>query len=405
MTTLVAIAGLAFLILIHEAGHFATAMAVRMRPRKFYLGFPPPLVRTTRRGVEYGIGLIPLGGYVKIPGMFRPASGDVGRWFGRAEREAPSLHRPLRSLAESLDESEFDRAQTELDAVEAAAADAELPDAARREVERGVVELRDGLSPDAYWRAASWRRIAVIFAGPGTNLLLAIVLFAAVFMVGSGVYRLGFSLEPAGTNASRVVDSVLDGHPAQKAGLHAGDRVLAIDGKPVAPNQISQVIGSSGGRPLALTVRRDGRTVTLPPTSARRDDGESVPRAFAESFRVTGQVTKEIAFSLGRLVHGQGRDEISSPVGIVRASDQAIDQGPRQYLSVLGLISLSLALLNLLPLLPLDGGHIAFSIVEAVRGRAVARAVYERFSAVGIAVVLLLFFVGLSNDLGGGVGG
>ena len=103
---------------------------------------------------------------------------------------------------------------------------------------------------------------------------------------------------------------------------------------------------------------------------------------------------------IGRLVTGEGREEISSPVGIVQASSEAAEQGTVNYLSVLGLISLSLALLNLLPLLPLDGGHIAFSIVEGIRGKAVAREVYERISVVGIAVVLLLFFIGLSNDIG-----
>ena len=231
------------------------------------------------------------------------------------------------------------------------------------------------------------------------------MLFAGVFMVGSGAYRLGFSLKPQGQEVTAVVDSVLADHPAERVGLAPGDRIVAIDGAAVAPDEISQTIGSSHGRPLELTVVRDGRTIVLPTTRARRDMGESPPQAFADSLRVTGEVTKQIGLSLGRLVHGEGRKDISSPVGIVRGSEQALEQGARDYLSVLGLISLSLALLNLLPLLPLDGGHIAFSVIEAIRGRAVARAVYERVSAVGIALVLLLFFVGLSNDLGGGPGG
>jgi regulator of sigma E protease len=109
--------------------------------------------------------------------------------------------------------------------------------------------------------------------------------------------------------------------------------------------------------------------------------------------------------SLGRIVTGEGRDEVASPVGIVQASGEALDVGVRDYLGVLALISLSLALLNMLPLLPLDGGHIAFSIAEAVRGRAIPREAYERFSAVGIALVLLLFFIGLSNDIGRTRGG
>ena len=79
---------------------------------------------------------------------------------------------------------------------------------------------------------------------------------------------------------------------------------------------------------------------------------------------------------------------------------EAVEQGAEQYLWVLGLISLSLALLNLLPLLPLDGGHILFSLLEGVRRKAVAREVYERASAVGLALVLILFFIGLSNDIG-----
>ncbi len=119
-----------------------------------------------------------------------------------------------------------------------------------------------------------------------------------------------------------------------------------------------------------------------------------------QAIRVTGIITKEIGATSSRIVTGDGRKEISSPVGIVQGSSQARRPGLRHVSWVLGLISLSLALLNLLPLLPLDGGHIAFSIVEGIRGKAVTREVYERVSAVGIAVVLLLFFIGLSNDIG-----
>ena len=91
MNVFIAIFGLAFLVLVHEAGHFFTARLVGMRPRRFYLGFPPPLVKFSRNGIEYGIGAIPLGGYVKIPGMHRPAPSDLDVHFGQAEREAPEL--------------------------------------------------------------------------------------------------------------------------------------------------------------------------------------------------------------------------------------------------------------------------------------------------------------------------
>ena len=84
MSIAVAILGLAVLILVHEAGHFFTARAVGMRPRRFYVGFPPALVKVRRRGIEYGLGAIPLGGYVKSPGMHRPSASDVDVHFGRA---------------------------------------------------------------------------------------------------------------------------------------------------------------------------------------------------------------------------------------------------------------------------------------------------------------------------------
>ena len=91
MTIAVAIFGLAFLILIHEAGHFFTALGVGMRPRRFYVGFPPALVKKRHKGVEYGLGAIPLGGYVKIPGMHRPAPSDLEAHFGTALYEEPGL--------------------------------------------------------------------------------------------------------------------------------------------------------------------------------------------------------------------------------------------------------------------------------------------------------------------------
>ena len=114
--------------------------------------------------------------------------------------------------------------------------------------------------------------------------------------------------------------------------------------------------------------------------------------------------TATITF-LPRLVTQSGRKEVSGPPGIIDASQRAVSLSFPLYLEILGLISLSLAILNLLPLLPLDGGHILFSIIEGVRRRAVGREVYERVSAVGIALFLVLMFIGLSNDinrLGGG---
>ena len=162
MSIVIAIAGLAFLVLIHELGHFVAARAVSMRPRQFYVFFPPPLVKTVRGGTEYGIGTIPLGGYVKIPGMHRPASGDVDAHFGRALDESPWLARHAADVKEGLDREDHAAVREALPLLAEALERADLSEAARRSAEKGLAELDDALSPDAYWRAPAWKRITVI---------------------------------------------------------------------------------------------------------------------------------------------------------------------------------------------------------------------------------------------------
>jgi regulator of sigma E protease len=200
--------------------------------------------------------------------------------------------------------------------------------------------------------------------------------------------------------------------PAEAMGLQAGDRIVAINGDLVAPDEIADTIAESGGAELTLTVMRDGDELRLGPIAPQLVDdryrlgfglegtGLGFVPALGRAVEVTGLVAKEIVKSLGRLVTGSGRDEVSSPIGITQASSDAVERGAESYLWVLGLISLSLALLNLLPLLPLDGGHILFTLIEGARGKFLKREIYERVSMVGLAVVLLLFFVGLSNDIG-----
>ena len=398
MSIAVSILGLAFLILIHEAGHFFVARAVGMNPRKFYIGFPPAAVKKVRNGIEYGIGAIPLGGYVKIPGRHRPAAGDLDIYFGRAVEEDPSLRRAVEELRRRLDESDYENAREALARLAELLGEAELSAPALRSAERGLTEIGDSLAPDAYWRARTWKRVAVIFAGPAANLVFAIAIFAVLFAGLSGSYRLGFELRATNEAVTPVVNDTLPDSPAEAAGLRAGDRIVAINGQPVDAESIRETIQESNGAPLRVTVERGGTTVVLGPVRPEKSDEYGPLEAVGQSFQVTWEVTKEIGKSVGRLVTGDGGD-VSSPVGIVQGSSEAVEQGTDTYLWVLGLISLSLALLNLLPLLPLDGGHIAFSLIEGIRGRAVPREIYERVSAIGIAVVLLLFFVGLSNDI------
>src|SRR5256714_6645285 len=114
MSITIAILGLAFLILLHEAGHFVGARAVGMSPRRFSLGFRPALVKVRRKGIEYGIGAIPLGGYVKIPGMHRPAPSDLDVLFGPATQEQPQIFPKVARVKRALEAWDVDAARDAL---------------------------------------------------------------------------------------------------------------------------------------------------------------------------------------------------------------------------------------------------------------------------------------------------
>ncbi|HET9437937.1 MAG TPA: M50 family metallopeptidase [Gaiellaceae bacterium] len=405
MSLLIAILGLAFLILVHEAGHFFASRAVGLRPRRFYVGFPPAIAKTTRNGIEYGVGAIPLGGFVSIPGMHRPIPHDAERRFGQAVEEAPTLAGPVDRVKRALDRDDLEGGEYALDDLEDALRTVTLSSSAHASVDKGLSELRDALGPDAYWKAPTWKRLVAIGAGPAANILLTVVVFTALFMTVAGE-----ATRTVATVAPEIEAGVQS--PADAIGLRAGDRIVAIDGEPVAADEIADTISASAGQELTLTVVREGEDVQLGPIAPVLVDdryrlgfglegkGLGFVPAVGQAIEVTGLVAKEIVKSLGRLVTGDGRDEVSSPIGITQASSDAVERGAESYLWVLGLISLSLALLNLLPLLPLDGGHILFTLIEGARGKFLRREIYERVSMVGLAVVLLLFFVGLSNDIG-----
>jgi regulator of sigma E protease len=393
MSLAIAIFGLAFLVLIHEAGHFVAARAVGMRPRKFYLGFGPPLVKTTRGGVEYGIAAFPLGGYVKIPGMNKPSPGDLRRTLSPAQRA--ELEPQLDGLDEAIERGDDPAARAWLADMNTAIG-----------TSRAYQELDGSLAEDAYWRQKTWKRVVVIAAGPGTNILLAIVLFAALYMVAT-------------TQATRNVEAVLPGKPAVAAGLRAGDKILAVGGVNVAPDQIAPHINATHGRPFRIVVERGAKRVVIGPVRAKLDQGvyrigfeiqgadgpgQSVPRALWSSLTLVGQVTTGTAQSIGDLAHGKNTRNISSAVGIVRDASSAFKQSLQDFLGVIGLISMALALLNLLPILPLDGGHIVMAIAEKIRGRTFSQAVYLRYSAVGLSLFVFLMYLGLRNDLFGGGG-
>lgn len=346
MSWVLAFIGFAVLIILHEAGHFFAAKAVGMRVERFSLFFPPLIARKKRGETEYAIGAIPLGGYVKITGM-NPAE----------EIEPEHAHR-------------------------------------------------------AYYRQPVWKRIVVIGAGPAVNIVLAFVILAAVFMIRGPV-------EPP-----LVVGTVQQNTPAASA-LKQGDKLIAVDGKRLSGNWSEQVeavttaVGAHKGTAVTFTVERGGQTVDVSgktfldnkenppryrfgfsydPEASRTDPGplESSGIAVDQMWFVTTTTVSHIA----QIFESEKRKEIGSVVGGYEQTRQTIEQDDLVLtLTILGLISLSLGVINLFPFLPLDGGHIFWALAEKVRGKAIPFSVMERAGFVGFALVLMLFVIGLSNDI------
>src|SRR5436190_3515916 len=364
MSWLLTILGIVVLIVLHELGHFAAAKAVGMRVERFSLFFPPKLFGVRRGETEYMVGAIPAGGYVKITGM----------------------------NPEEL---------------------AELPPAVARR---------------AYYAQPPWKRIAVILAGPGVNLLIAFGLFWGVLASGdlNGAATLD-SLNPSIQTrvATTAVRAVERGQPAAAA-LHRGDRIVAIDGRPVGEAAARQGInahrcagaptdGCRAARPVALTVRRGASTLTIalyPRYSAQLKRmligvqfGEAakhvgVLHAAATSVHEMWTTTTRLVSSIGRAFTSEKvRHEFHSIVGITEIAHESVKAGAGYALVFLGFISLVLAVINLFPFLPLDGGHVLWSIAEKVRGRRISLAAMVRFSSVGIVVLAFLVLNGLSNDI------
>jgi len=345
----VAFVGFAALVVLHELGHFFAAKAVGMRVEKFSLFFGPMFAKVTRGETTYGIGPIPLGGYVKISGM-------------NPHEEIPPEH-------------------------------------AHR----------------AYYRQPVWKRIVVIVAGPVVNIVLAFLILWVLLL----------STEQRGDIIAKI-DEVSKGSPAA-AVLEPGDEILAVDGRRGAPEQLREQIashtcageptnGCRAAEPARITVERGGReqVVRLRPVYSERDrrnlagfvfDAERLPplgpvAAAERSVDRMWFVTTATLKVIGRLFDAEQRKQLSGVVGSYEITRQSVEIGAQRTFLVLALISLSLGVINLFPFLPLDGGHVFWALAERVRGRPISFRVMEKASVVGIGLVLILFVIGFTNDIG-----
>jgi regulator of sigma E protease len=350
MSWLLAFVGFAALIILHEFGHFAAAKAVGMRVERFALFFPPLLFRVRRGETEYGVGAIPLGGYVKITGM-NPAE------------EIPPEHQHR-----------------------------------------------------AYYRQPVWKRLVVIGAGPAMNVLVAFLILFLLF---------AFKGEPVVNSKVGQVQK----NAAATGILKPGDQLVAVDGVKGAPAVLRSRIGNhtcAGGAtvdkcvaatPAKVTIIRAGRTQTLDirpqyDTTLKRmllgfsfgGDYHQLPVGESASRSITGMwsVSKATVDAVTRIFYDStARKNLSGVVGSYETTRQSFAADDMDMaLRILALISLSLAIVNLFPFLPLDGGHIFWALAEKVRGRPIPFRVMEQASYVGFVLVIMLFAVGLTNDIG-----
>ncbi|WP_314244462.1 M50 family metallopeptidase [Streptomyces kutzneri] len=373
--------GLLVSIAWHELGHLSTAKIFGIRVPQYMVGFGPTVWSRRKGETEYGIKAIPMGGYIRMIGMFPP--GEDGKVTARSTS-------PFRSMIEDARSAAYE-------------------------------ELQPGDETRLFYTRKPWKRVIVMFAGPFMNLILAVAIFLTTLMT--------FGLNTQTTSVATVSDCVIQqsekrdkcapgdpAAPARAAGLKAGDKIVAFNGRPVGDwSALQKDIRATVG-PATITVERAGQRVDLKANlienKVAKTDGSGryvkdeyvtagflgfapasgyVPQSFGQSVDRMGEMMQAGVQSLVELptkvpdlwnaaFNGAERKQ-DSPMGVVgaaRVSGEIFTLDiPAQhqlvfFLNLLAGFNLSLFLFNMLPLLPLDGGHIAGALWESVR-RSVAR--------------------------------
>ncbi|MEU3964760.1 site-2 protease family protein [Streptomyces buecherae] len=376
---IVFVVGLLFSIAWHELGHLSTAKLFGIRVPEYMVGFGPTIFSRKKGETEYGVKAIPLGGYIRMIGMFPP--GDDGKVTARSTS-------PWRSMVEDARSAAYE-------------------------------ELQPGDETRLFYTRKPWKRVIVMFAGPFMNLVLAVVIFIGVMMtfgVNTQTTTVGSVSEcviPASANTDTCPKDAKDS-PAKAAGLKPGDKIVAFNGQPTPDWQTLQRDIRDTTGPATITVERDGAHKTLQAdlikNKVAKSDGDGgyvrdeyvtagflgfapatgvVQQSFGDSVERMGDMVESGVESLVALpakvpdlwnaAFGDAEREPDSPMGVVGAARVGgevfnLDIPPEQQVATMLFLvagfNLSLFLFNMLPLLPLDGGHIAGALWESVRRKA-----------------------------------
>jgi regulator of sigma E protease len=346
-TILATLVVLGVLIFVHELGHFLVAKLLKVRVDVFSLGFPPKLVSKQMGETDYRISVVPLGGYVKLLGE-NPHDEVPPELISRS-----FLHRPL------------------------------------------------------------WQRAAIIMAGPIFNFLFAFLSLFMVFAVS------GIPYVP--TEVGRIIED----SPAQKAGLKAGDQIIAVNGIPVKRwEELSQQIRQHGGQTLSVTIKRDGHDQNFQITPVKRESEnlfgqkvqayqigvgspdhvlteqvgpvEALEDGMSYSLRIAALTLQSIYKLAAREIPA---DTLGGPIMIAQVAGKQAEMGFSPFIHFMAVLSVNLFLLNLLPIPVLDGGHLAFLFLEAVRGKPLDIKHREMAQAVGMMLILTLMVFVFYHDI------
>jgi regulator of sigma E protease len=343
------------LVFFHELGHYLVARWFKIPAEIFSIGFGKELFGwTDKQGTRWKVGWLPLGGYVKFVGDMGPASDPA-----------------------ALDE---------------------IPLADRHR---------------AFQLRPVWQRFLVVLAGPAANFVLAVIIFA-LFFAAFGVPR-----------SPNVVGEVKAGSPAAHAGLRTGDRITSVDGNGISSfEDLRREISLRPGESVPIIIARDERQIPLRITLGTYDESDEFGQhhrvgqlgvlqaervwerpgplmIVPEAVRYTAVITRSMAEGLWQIVTGRrGTEDVGGPIKIAQIAGQQASLGALPFVQLLALFSINLGFINLLPVPMLDGGHLLFYAVEAVRRRPLSARALDLAFRGGLALILALVLFTTLNDLG-----
>ncbi|SDC73954.1 regulator of sigma E protease [Succiniclasticum ruminis] len=336
LTILACIFVFGILVTVHEFGHFITAKLTGMKVEEFSIGFGPTIYQQQEGETLYSLRMLPLGGYNKIAGMDPDDPEDPERGFNS---------KPVSS------------------------------------------------------------RMLVILAGSLMNILLPVLIFFGLF--------LAFGMDVPENKP--VLGQIIEGYPAEQSGLKEGDRILSINGKPVHEwLDIRKNIADSGMQPIPFEIQRDKEKLTITVTpgvnpetgkpfigvvSSLKNVRLTPGQAAVASVTATKNIIKNMYASLYHMVTGKTKAEFSGPVGVAKMAGEVAHKGFDRLMQFTAMLSLNLAIINLLPLPALDGGHFLILLIEAVTGHKLGKTAMQNIQKVGVAMILALTIFATFKDL------